>query len=431
MTTPPTDPRFAPSVFVTADVPGIGGRIRERPEDFLVDELPLYPPSGSGEHIMLFVQKRDLSTLEMVRILARHFRVRVQAVGYAGQKDKVAVTRQHVTIHAPGKTCDSFPMVADSRISILWADQHANKLRIGHLRGNRFSIRIRGVAFADALRARDVLRRLREVGVPNRIGEQRFGASLNNHLVGRAILRNEPAEALRELLAPAAAAGRIRDAAEHFRAGRLAECAGSLPRSARVERAAAAALARGEDAAAVVRRIEPDALRFFLSAFQSAVFNAVLDERVASGTFGTLLPGDLAMKHDNRATFPADEETAADPETAERLRRFEISPTGPMWGSSMRRASGAIDEAETAALASFGVAIADLERFSAARPAMVEGVRRPLRVPLADPEVEGGVDEHGPFVRVAFDLPRGAFATVVLREIMKSPAPAADEPESA
>jgi tRNA pseudouridine13 synthase len=105
-----------------------------------------------------------------------------------------------------------------------------------------------------------------------------------------------------------------------------------------------------------------------------------------------------------------------------------------MWGPQMARAFGEIDRREVAALESTGVSVEALERFDQRRAKRLVGARRPLRVPLTDPDVEGGVDEHGSYVRVAFDLPRGAFATTVLREIMKpelagEPAPREEDGE--
>jgi tRNA pseudouridine13 synthase len=165
--------------------------------------------------------------------------------------------------------------------------------------------------------------------------------------------------------------------------------------------------------------LEEPILRYYLSAFQSAVFNSVLDRRIAAGTLASLHDGDLAIKHDNLAVFAVTPEVAADPTTASRLAAFEISPSGPMWGAAMIRAAGATDEAETAVLASFGITPDHLKSFDSRARLSLDGKRRPLRVPVIDPEVEGGVDEHGSFVRCAFELPRGSFATVVLREVMK------------
>lgn len=407
---------------------GIGGTLRERPDDFLVEEIPLYEPSGEGEHLYLFVEKRGMSTLEMVGVVARHFGVRRRDVGYAGLKDKRAVTRQLVSVWIPGRSVEDFPMLEHPRMAVLWADRHANKLRPGHLKGNRFSIRIRGVKFQDAIRAQRMLEKLAREGLPNRIGEQRFGYLGNNHLVGRAIVTGRHREALDLLLAPSTAKA---DAQPEARAlylqGRYAEARDGFHPSLRTEREALAALAAGAGADEVVARMDRSVVAYYVTAFQSAVFNAVLNRREAEGTLATLLDGDVAFMHASRATFVVGESELADPEIPQRLARLEISPSGPMWGTRMRRADGDVGALEQAALGAAGVTERDLARFEAEGGA-VEGGRRPLRVPVIDPDVEGGMDTHGPYVRCAFELPRGCFATTVMREIM-GPGPGADEEE--
>lgn len=424
-------PHARPDRYATADIPGTGGHIKERPEDFLVEEIPQYQPCGEGEHIYLFVQKRNLSTLEMVRILATHFGVRTDAIGYAGLKDKVAITRQAVSIHVPGKKVEDYPMVTHDRISVLWADRHTNKLRRGHLRGNRFSVRIRGTQAVKVREAMATLERLAASGVPNRVGEQRFGHLQNNHRIGAAIIKGDSPEVLRLLLGPdpdhpdSFAQAREAYARADYKAALLA-----LPRTASAEQSALRGLIRGWNADGVVRAIDGAQRSFFVSAFQSAVFNTVLDRRVAEGTLATLRTGDLAFKHDNRAVFAVDDAVLADPTTAERLSRFEISPSGPMWGGSMLRAKGVTDKQEVAALEGAGVTVDDLKRFDERARVAMDGQRRPLRVPVIDPDVEGGMDEHGQYVRCAFELPRGSFATVVLREVIKPHGVRLEEDES-
>src|SRR5690606_17358918 len=122
--------------YLTAAIPGAGGRLKVRPEDFLVEEIPAYEPSGEGEHIYLFVEKRNHSTMHVVRLLADHFGVRRDAVGFAGLKDKFAVTRQLFSVHVPGRRPSDFPAFERPGIVVHWADLHANKLRRGHLKGN-------------------------------------------------------------------------------------------------------------------------------------------------------------------------------------------------------------------------------------------------------------------------------------------------------
>lgn len=415
----------SPRRYLTQEVPGIGGVIRRRPEDFLVEEIPLYDPCGEGEHVYMLVEKRKMSTLQLVRLVADHFGVRPDAVGYAGLKDKRAITRQVLSVHVPGKTPEDFPSFTHPGVGVVWTDLHTNKLRRGHLRGNRFSIRIRGVPVTATMAADRVMRRLAALGVPNRIGEQRFGHFQNNHLIGRAIILEDWRGALDELLGPRPGAESASgDARAAYAAGRYEDARRLTSPASRAESIALSRLAEGQTAEQAVRAIERSDVEFYVNAFQSAVFNALLDERLERGNVGTLVPGDIAIKHENHAMFGVDEATAASPETRERLLSLAISPTGPLWGPAMMRASGRVDDAEVAALARAGVTPDQLRASLAARRGLFEGARRAYRVPVIDPEVEGGVDEHGEYVRCAFELPRGAFATVVLREIMK---PAGDE----
>lgn len=412
--------RITPIRYVSADVPGLGGVIKQRPEDFLVDEQPLYQPSGSGEHIYMLIQKKMMSTLEMIGIIAKHFGVSRKDVGFAGLKDKHAITRQVVSIYAPGKKIEDFPMLQHESLSVLWADYHNNKLRPGHLRGNRFSIRIRNVEPTRVRDAMRVMKMLQQTGVPNRFGEQRFGMLANNHIIGRAIICGDWNGAVRELLGPNATRPEFNtDARRLFTEGKYREAIVAYPLQATIETRVLNALSQGKDARRAFQVLDETSIRFYLSAFQSAVFNAVLDDRLARNTLGSLAVGDVALKHENGAVFAVDEATLADPVTMERLQAFEISPSGPMWGTRMLQAGGECAAAEQRALESAGVTLSQLEAFDKSSRYPLEGKRRPLRVPLIDPEVEGGVDEHGPYVRCAFELPRGSFATVAMREVMK------------
>jgi tRNA pseudouridine13 synthase len=188
--------------YLTHVVPAVDGCIKARHEDFLVEELPLYDPVGEGEHIYLFIEKNGLSTTQLIAVLADHFRVKREGIGFAGMKDKRAVTRQVVSIHAPGKRPEDFPMLRHEQIGVLWTDLHTNKLRRGHLRGNRFSIRVRCV---DPLRVTDVYRMLRFLeanGMPNFYGDQRFGARINNHVAARHFILRNHRELMDTLLGP-------------------------------------------------------------------------------------------------------------------------------------------------------------------------------------------------------------------------------------
>ena len=447
--------------YLTREVPGTGGVLRMREEDFFVEEIPAYDPCGEGEHLYLLVEKKNLSTGHLVRLIAKHYGVARTAVGVAGLKDRRAVTRQMVSVHLPGARKAQRALAGGGAgpgaelapfetagAHVLWSDWHTNKLRQGHLKGNRFIIRIRDVEPAKVVHAHRSLMMLSVRGVPNRFGPQRFGHLQHNHLVGRALLKFDHEAAVRELLGPrqgmdegdgmgglgeaegGAGAGGLgggwgaqRAAREAFARGEYQAAMELLPRAAHTERRVLDRLHRGGTARDAVRAIEALDYLFFLHAAQSAVFNTVLEKRLSAGTFDRLLEGDLAFRHDNGAVFAVDGAVLAEARTPERLAKFEVSPSGPMWAAGMTRAGGAVDEAEVAALAEWGLTPEDLERYAARAgrgEGALAGARRALRVPLMYPDIESGVDEHGSYIKCVFELPRGSFATAVMEEIMKS-----------
>lgn len=407
--------------YISADVEGIGGTLKQRPEDFFVEEIPLYNPCGHGEHIYLFVERHGLSTIQTRDALARHFRVKPHAIGHAGLKDKHALTRQVFSIHTPGKTPEDFPSFEHTNARILWVDLHTNKLKRGHLSGNRFSLRVRGVNPSHVLRAHKAMQILASKGVPNRFGSQRFGYLQNNHLVGRTLILGDAKGALDLLLSPhkGSPKGQV-ESRTAYAEGRLEEASAKMHKVFKVEYRALKMLAKGASAEEAIRAIDQTAAGFYISSFQSAIFNAVLNDRVRAGTSGRLLPGDLAFVMKSRKSFGVTDTELADPELHDRLSRFEIAPSGPMWGTTMPRASGEIGNREDAALAQAGVTTKDMELCEARDGfAMIGGDRRPMRIPVVDPMVDAGSDEHGPYIRCAFDLPRGSFATTVMDEVMK------------
>lgn len=419
---PPFDAAVAAPVYLTRDIPGIGGSIKNRPEDFLVQELPLYQPAGTGEHIYMLIEKRRLSTLQLISIVAKHFKVSKRAIGHAGLKDKFAITQQVLSIHTPGKTPEEFPSLTHDKLTVQWVDLHTNKLKRGHLAGNRFSIRVRDVSPTDVLNASRSLNQLAKQGVPNRFGPQRFGLIQNNHEIGRAIIMGNPQLALDLLCGPHPLAPKTQhEARDHYAAGNFLDAREALPKVFNIERRVLQSLSDGCPPEKAIKSIDQTAAGFYISAYQSAIFNAVLNQRVQAGTHDQLLIGDQAFILNSRRLFRLEQSDLENQETLDRLAKGEICASGPMWGTTMARASGEIDTNELQALANTGVSTKDLESCeSRDRLPMIGGDRRPLRIPVIDPEVEGGVDEHGAYIRCAFELPRGSFATTVMDEIMKS-----------
>jgi len=155
----------------------------------------------------------------------------------------------------------------------------------------------------------------------------------------------------------------------------------------------------------------------------SAIFNRVLADRLRDGTLAKLTPGDLAYKHDSGGCFVVDDEAMASID--ERLARFDVSPAGPLIGEKLLAPTegSSASEHERQAIESMGLTAKLFAEGCARFRLTLPGARRPMRIPIGDPEIEGGADEHGPFIRLAFDLPPGAYATAVIREISKNTHP--------
>lgn len=405
------------------DTSGVGGKIKVRPEDFLVDEIPLYDPDGKGEHLYLGIQKTNVAHGELVACLRKHFGVLERDIGFAGMKDKVGITRQTVSVHvlSDPPTTD----IGHARIHVLWAARHRNKIRRGHLAGNRFSIRIREVDPLKAPIVQRTLRALEQSGVPNYFGSQRFGYRCNNHLVGAALLHGDWKRMLDHLLGTKGGSfpDYQRERRELYDAGKFEQSAGLWTAADRAERIACTALAKGRKNKDAVAKIGESGLSFWISALQSAMFNRVLDWRLEQGLLTSLIEGDLAWKHATAGIFPVTAPELASGELPARLKAMEISPSGPLWGTGMMQppppdagGESRVADIEREALQASGIPM-ELMLNGRRSP---EGGRRPLRTILKNPEIESGLDEHGQYIRVAFDLPRGAYATVVLREIMKA-----------
>lgn len=415
--------------YLTPDLPGIGGLLKQRNEDFLVEEQPLYDLCGEGEHVYIFIEKNGTTTTDAVRKIARAMRMHRRNIGYAGLKDKHAVTRQHLSLWLPGvpepEIADGLKRINDysERIKILWSDRHTNKLKRGHHGGNRFVIRVRDVEPTHVLRAKAIMDQLERRGVPNYVGDQRFGYRQNSHRIGKALLLGDHQTVLDEMLGSAAPSESdfIQQGRAHYRAGDYQAALSVWPKSLRYDRQVLDALRQGKSPRDAVRALDGNQRAFLVSAWQSAVFNDVLDQRVKAGTFDKLLPGDLAWKHDSRATYQVDDSTYEDDNApGGRVEQGLISPSGPLWGTEMPRAQAEPGRIEAQALEHAGISEDQLAGPGDDKKVAAEGRRRPLRILLKDPDVAGGVDEYGPYIKASFELTRGAYATMVLREVMKN-----------
>jgi tRNA pseudouridine13 synthase len=199
--------------------PPVEGQLRVEPGDFRVDEVLGFEPSGAGEHAFLLIEKTGANTEWVARRLAEKAGVAPMAVGFAGLKDRHAITRQSFSVHLPGRADPDWSALAIPDVRVLAASRHDRKLKRGSHRGNRFRIRVRAVE-GDPERVEPRLAVMRERGVPNYFGEQRFGREAGNvdlareMFKGRRVRRAEAGIALsaaRSLVFNAVLAARVED----------------------------------------------------------------------------------------------------------------------------------------------------------------------------------------------------------------------------
>lgn len=317
--------------------------LRRVPEDFLVREWLGFEADGEGDHVLLRVRKRGANTFWVAKQLARIAKVAPRDVGYAGLKDRDAVAEQAFTVPLRSAIGLEWSGVGGEGFEVLAAARHKRKLKRGALRGNEFVIVLRDFTGSmSALEAR--LRAIATQGVPNYFGPQRFGRDGNN----------------------------LQVAYRWFEGGTAPD-----------DR-----LQRG----------------FAISAARSALFNAVVAERIRGQTWNRLLDGDLANLDGTGSIFAVE---SVDDTLAQRCEMLDIHPTGPLWHGASS-ATGGVHALESKIAAELTVLARGLASVG------LEAERRALRVRVADlrSTVEGND------VTLSFRLPRGAFATAVLHEML-------------
>lgn len=314
--------------YLTSGLPGCGGTLRQEPEDFIVEEIPAYQPSGTGEHLFLRIEKRNVSAEQLTRHVARTLQVPAQDIGVAGLKDRRAVTRQFVSV--PAHTEERVPAINTDEIVVLEARRHGNKLRGGHLRGNRFDILLRNVTPSAGDFAAVIAERMARLGFPNYYGEQRFGNDGETPRLGLDLLT-----------------------------GRRA------PR----------------DLPGARRRF---LLKLSLSAVQSELFNQALAERLRDGLPHTVQHGDVMQVVASGGLFVVEDRMIEQ-------RRFdarETSITGPMFGPKMKQPSGIPAEREARILTQSGLTMDHFAQY----PSLLPGTRRPYLIWPSDLHVAQEAD---------------------------------------
>ncbi len=337
-------PAMSPPLLTT-DLPGVGGKIRVHDEDFEVEEVPSYEPCGTGDHLYLWIEKRGMAPEFFAQTLAQRLGTHPGNIGTAGLKDRHAITRQWVSV--PKEFEPRVKNIDGNGVRVLKSGLHTNKLKPGHLRGNRFRLLIREADRSGNVDA--ILDAIRQQGLPNFYGPQRFGHDGGTVELGWQCL------------------------------------AGKAP-----------------------RRIRPFLFRFALSAEQSLLFNDYLARRLRDGLFRTVLEGDVMTKWPTGGMFVAQDV----PAEQARFDSREIVIAGPMFGKKTFPAEGAAAEREAAVLHDHKLSPASFAGFGK----LVLGTRRHNLVYLDDLVAEWEPDG----LRLAFTLPAGSYATVLLAEVMKT-----------
>jgi tRNA(Glu) U13 pseudouridine synthase TruD len=436
-------------------------RLLAGPENFLVEEIPAYEPEGRGEHLFVHVRKRGMNTETVAEALARCCGVGANAVGFAGRKDRQAVATQWFSIHGGAEerlaalttagvaSCGAAGEQQGGSIEVLAVSRHRNKMRLGHLLGNRFRL---GLA-ADDEREHAALvahtQRLLHEGVPNRFGTQRFGQHHASLHAARAVAAGDFAGAVARIVDPTGAWRPGHDPLPStYRSGPEGHVLGALRRAPRDYRGALRAGGRPME-------------RLLSGALQSAIFNACLDARRSAGLLHRLRPGDVALGPRGGA-FVVTRDECAELNARAAPGALQIRASGPLpganhfdpdatvlaeelaWSSSVLLAAAPANDGGGGGGGGGGGAGAAALRSSSKPPdaqalwqalqaptgmLAAHGERRPLLMQLrGPPQIEpwGGRPVDGASsssssrgsskFALELDLPPGAYATTVLDE---------------
>jgi tRNA pseudouridine13 synthase len=321
---------------------------RQSESDFLVEEIPLFLPEGTGDHLYLQIEKTKASTIQLIRDIGNTYQLRDREIGFAGRKDEQGVTRQWVSVPAQKVIDDGQAIEAEGAYRVLSAAKHPRKLRLGQLKGNRFSVRITSSATLDLIQPR--IQQLAENGCPNYFGAQRFGHG-----------------------------------------------GSSWEQACQFIRRGVKARSRRE--------------KFYITVFQSAIFNQWLHERIVDGLLFDAIAGDILVLRNSRSNF-----VCVDPETdTPRVQAGDVVPSGPLWGSKMRLPEHEAMTRESRLLPEFDFPIEKMNT----HPAFKLGERRVSRIfpegcVVKKPDTESNSE---PQWILDFQLPKGSYATVFLAEV--------------
>ena len=407
--------------YITKDK-GIGGKIRTKYEDFYVEEIPEHLPSGTGPNTWILIEKIGRNTLDVVLDIAKEFKISRKRMGFAGMKDKSALTRQWLCVSNSEAT--ELEGLEDKlyNVKVLEIKQNEKKLRIGQLIGNKFRILIRDTQNPknDVKTAKNVLSKLEKVGVPNYYGWQRFGKNRpNTHRVGEYIVQNDIKGAVDSYIGNPYPKEKdhIKSARQYYDEGELEEAYESMPAGMRYEKMMLRELMKqkrkkgelNENSYKIALESLPKPLkRMFVHAYQSYLFNKVVSERSKLG-IDKYVEGDIIIDNEEHLVHEFDINNIN-----ERIKSFEVHPTAPLYGTKVPLAEGVVGKIEQKVLDDEGIKLEDFECPKTPKLGS-HGLRRAIRFKIWDISVV----ETSEGVLTEFSIPKGCYATAVLREIMK------------
>ncbi|NJE06383.1 tRNA pseudouridine(13) synthase TruD [Thermococcus sp. M36] len=401
-----------------SETPGIGGRIKAQPEDFVVIEDPLPQIFEGKKHAVFLLKKRNWDTMSAVKEIAKRAGINYRDIGFAGTKDRHAVTYQYISVPAGAKEAVENVQIRDIELRFV---SYGRFIKLGYLRGNRFRIIVRDVGEDAFERTKEIVRELKKRGgFPNYFGYQRFGEKrVTNHLIGKLLLQGDFESAARLFLGAHGGGMEGDEARKHFwETGDVERALEEFPSFLRYERTI---LHRYKETGSWKRAflsLPLPIMRIFIHAYQGYLFNLYISRRIEEGIpLDEALVGDIVIQL--KGGIPYRDRTYRVTETNVsfvngKIKKNQAMVSGPLFGFAMRRASGVPGRLEEEILEAEGISLEVFRKLP--KPMAEAGGRRELLIrPLE--LTYGYVPETGMCFR--FFLPKGVYATSVLREIMK------------
>lgn len=247
--------------------PTVTGQLKQSPSDFIVTEKLSFTPSGDGEHLFLYIEKKERNTVDVCETLASHFKVHPRHVAYAGLKDRNAITTQWFSLPFPIKSIPDFNGLESDTLKVIESSRNTKKLKRGAIECNHFEITLKNLQ-GDIWDIKNRVKLVKQSGVPNYFGTQRFGKNENNLVNAKNLFSSK-------------------------------------------------------------NNYSRNKKSIYLSAARSFLFNEVVSKRVKDNTWNDLLVGDVAVLNSSRSFFVVE---AIDEELKTRLKQADIHPSAPLWG---------------------------------------------------------------------------------------------------